>query len=360
MNSILIIEDEADLLENLSVFLTLEDYHTYTASNGKDGVNLAFEKLPDLIICDINMPEMDGYQTLKAIRANPSSSNIPFIFLTARSEKSDFRLGMELGADDFISKPYTEDEIINAVKSRLEKRSKLKQSFDKEMDELRQNFVSTLPHELKTPLSVILAYSDILKKNAADYDKDEISSMAQAINDAGKRLHRLSNNYIFYISLSEFNTIIDKTPDNATFAAHICLEQISETIREANNKNNRISIKLAPADIFIAKSYFEKIIEEILDNSIKFSNNNTDIYIESKIENKNYKICFTNTGVEFTKEQINKIGGFMQFNRKYVEQQGLGLGLAIVKKILEIYNGDMRIESFNGHTAVSIILPLYD
>ena len=121
MRSILLIEDNAELRENTAEILELANYKVTSAENGKVGIQKALENKPDLIICDVMMPELDGYGVLHLINKNPELSGIPFIFLTAKSERSDLRKGMEMGADDYITKPFTDIELLNAIESRFKK-----------------------------------------------------------------------------------------------------------------------------------------------------------------------------------------------------------------------------------------------
>ncbi|MDZ8259162.1 EAL domain-containing response regulator [Nostoc sp. ChiQUE01b] len=126
MPKILIIEDEEAVRENILDLLEAEDFETIAAANGRIGVNLAISEVPDLILCDMMMPEIDGYGVLTALRQDPSTATIPFIFLTAKSAKSDFRQGMDMGADDYITKPFTRAELLSAIMNRLEKYATLK------------------------------------------------------------------------------------------------------------------------------------------------------------------------------------------------------------------------------------------
>src|SRR3954468_20662231 len=119
--TILVIDDNNDIRENTAEILELAGYKTFTAENGKKGVELAIKEKPDIIICDIMMPELDGYGVLHLLRKNADTQNIPFIFLTAKIERTDFRKGMEMGADDYITKPFEEIELLNAIEIRLKK-----------------------------------------------------------------------------------------------------------------------------------------------------------------------------------------------------------------------------------------------
>lgn len=129
MRSILLIEDNTELRENTAEILELANYKVTSAENGKVGIQAALENKPDLIICDVMMPELDGYGVLHLINKNPELSGVPFIFLTAKSERSDLRKGMEMGADDYITKPFTDIELLNAIESRFKKSDIVKNSY---------------------------------------------------------------------------------------------------------------------------------------------------------------------------------------------------------------------------------------
>lgn len=138
MKKILLIEDNQNIRENTAEILELANYKVYTAENGKVGVETALECKPDLIICDIMMPVLDGYGVLHLIHKNPSLQNTPFIFLTAKTERADIRRGMELGADDYLTKPFMETELLTAIESRLRKVDLMKQEFSADLQGLDQ------------------------------------------------------------------------------------------------------------------------------------------------------------------------------------------------------------------------------
>lgn len=139
MKKILIIEDNTEVRENLAEILMLSNYDTIEAENGKVGVKQAIEHQPDLILCDVMMPELDGFGVLKILNKNPALMHIPFMFLTAKAEKTDFRKGMGLGADDYITKPFDDVELLDAIEMRLAKSAKL-QAVDNSDQGLRQFF----------------------------------------------------------------------------------------------------------------------------------------------------------------------------------------------------------------------------
>ena len=138
MQSILVIDDNQGIRENTAEILDLAGYKTFTAENGKEGVDLAMKNKPSLIVCDIMMPELDGYGVLHLVRKNEELKNIPFIFLTAKTERGDFRKGMEMGADDYITKPFDDIELLNAIEVRLKKAAILENQYAASIEGLNQ------------------------------------------------------------------------------------------------------------------------------------------------------------------------------------------------------------------------------
>ncbi len=137
MKKILLIEDNLEIRENTAEILELSGYNVVTAENGKIGVRLAKQEMPDLIICDIMMPELDGYGVLRILNQDPKMATIPFVFLTAKAEKSDFRKGMNLGADDYLTKPFEDSELMEVIEMRLKKSEQLNQVFENNEQGLR-------------------------------------------------------------------------------------------------------------------------------------------------------------------------------------------------------------------------------
>ena len=146
MKKILVIEDEPDTLDNLVLMLEMEGFKVFSAPNGRAGLKLAKREMPELILCDVSMPELDGYGVLEALRADPSTVSIPFIFLTAKGDKKDLRTGMNLGADDYLTKPAGADEVLSAIRARLDRHNEKEQAAMARV-ELKPNFESAKPLE---------------------------------------------------------------------------------------------------------------------------------------------------------------------------------------------------------------------
>ena len=365
MQKILIIEDQPDVRENIEAILELEDYETLIAENGEMGIEMAKNHQPDLILCDVMMPKLDGFGVVQALRQNPITSTIPLIFLTAKVDRLSLRQGMDLGADDYLTKPFTLDELINAVKARLSKQTLIQKDVNQELDKFRSNITRSLPHELLTPLNGILGMSDLLSNYYDTMDADEVQSCLADIKTSSERLHRLIQNFLLFAQLELFQSnpqqsqIWQNRLSKTTTNPVSIIEKITQNIAQQIGRTDDLQLSLKEANIRISEQDLQKITEEIVDNAFKFSVKGTPIIVESILENQNFILTVTNQGRGMSSEQIAQIGAYIQFERKLYEQQGSGLGLVIAKRMTELYNGELEIQStLNEKTIVSICLPL--
>lgn len=187
MQQILLIEDEPLIRDSLEDILKVEGYSLTTAANGQAGLKAVQQCLPDLIICDINMPEMNGYSVLEILRADLKTRNIPFIFLTARSSRADQRQGMDLGADDFLTKPFTVDELLQTIKARLARTAIMQAQYNAELDRsqslqqevqekgdlatLKAKLLDRVIEDFRTPLSNVNMALSMLERAQNDDDR---------------------------------------------------------------------------------------------------------------------------------------------------------------------------------------------
>src|SRR6478752_7156441 len=222
--------------------LTQKGYDVIEAGNGSIGIEVAQKELPDLILCDVNMEKVDGYLTLSSLRNEPVTASIPFILMTGLADNAGMRHGMELGADDYLPKPFTIDALYGAVEARLKKVQAVRQEADKKLADLRDNISLMLPHELRTPLNGILAYGEILASDAANLPPKEVAEMGQVIHDSGKRLEHLIENLLIYAQLEilgsdqqKINTLRSKqTVGAGALVERVAREQAEEARRSSD------------------------------------------------------------------------------------------------------------------------------
>ncbi|MBI1278155.1 MAG: response regulator [Anaerolineaceae bacterium] len=359
---ILVIEDADALRKDIIEMLTFEGFEVTGAPDGLEGVRSARAKRPDLIICDIMMPQMDGFGVLAELRKDGAGITIPFIFLTALSDKNEIRFGMNSGADDYLTKPFTAVELVSCVRQRLETKIERENLTKERLNELRENIILALPHELRTPLTGILGFSDILLMDANVMSSDKVAEMAQHIHSAAQRLYRLTENYVVYTQLEVLKTDSARVEAMRSFATvnpRSLIEDIA--YQRAQYYHREADLELSVNDdvaIQMIEDNLKKLIEELTDNAFKFSQPGTSVQLAGVLYDDYYQLTITDYGRGMSQSEIEHIGAFMQFGRKYFEQQGSGFGLAIVTRSVQLHNGKFQIESVpDQYTRVTIQLP---
>lgn len=361
MKKILIIDDEEWLREMMLLALRQRDFQVIEAENGEKGIETARKELPDLILCDVNMEKVDGYLTLSSLRSEPATASIPFILMTGLADQAGMRHGMELGADDYLPKPFTIEALYAAVDARLKKAKTVREEAERKLADLRDNISMMLPHEMRTPLNGILAYGEILAADAQSMAPREIAEMGQVIYDSGKRLERLIENFLIYAQLEllnsdpqNLNNVLRKqTPAPVPVIEKHAREQAAQAKRPDD-----LVLELANMPMPISSEYLGKIVEELVQNAFKFSSAGSRVRVTLADSDQHVALTVLDNGRGFSTEHITRVGAYMQFDRKLHEQQGLGLGLTIVRRLTELHGGTLVIQSEKGTgTSVSVRLP---
>ena len=362
MTNLLVIDDDHAVRVDLVDLLETEGFEVLSAENGRQGVQIARRSLPDLIICDIMMPELDGYGVLAELRRDAAAATIPFIFLTALADRSDVRQGMNRGADDYLVKPFPRSELLTAIATRLAKQAAYTQKTQTQLDNLRNSITLALPHELRTPLAGILGFSEILAEDGAVLPLEEIQSIGWSIYHSAQRLHDLILNFLLYAELTVATrepdvarSMKDATPcEGESVIAEVARQQARQDQREAD-----LQLDLEPATVRIGTAYLAKLIKEIGGNAFKFSRPGTSVNIRGRRQAAGYLVSIEDHGRGMTAAQIAEVGAYLQFERKRYEQQGQGLGLIIARWLAELHDGQLTIDSVYGAgSTVHISLPL--
>ena len=364
MKKILVIDDEAWLREMVQMALHQKGFDVVEAEDGASGIDMARRELPALILSDVNMEKGNGYQTLSALRSDPATAAIPFILMTGLADNAGMRHGMELGADDYLPKPFTIEVLYAAVEARLKKAEALRQEADKKLADLRDNISMMLPHELRTPLNGIMAYGEILAAEAATLPPAEVAEMGQVIFESGKRLERLVENFLIYAQIELLGADPQKVSTlrqkRTQFPARLIEERARAQARAAQRADDLI-LELADGPMPISEDYLAKIVEELAQNAFKFSEAGSPVRVALSDSPNGMALTVTDRGRGFSTKDITKVGAYMQFDRKLQEQQGLGLGLTIARRLTELHGGTLAIQSEQGSTTtVTVKLPQPD
>lgn len=362
MTKILLVEDDLDVRQNLQDLLEAEQFQVYVAENGLLALDVLENITPDLIICDVMMPGLDGPGLLKWITDDPNLASIPFIFLTAKADPADVREAMNIGADDYLTKPFTREQLLKTINSRLAKSNKVEKKYESQFDELRSNIAVSLPHELRTPLTGIMGFSEYLIENIESTTKEELKEYLTYIYNSGKRLNRLVENYIAFseLQIKRHNRNLKMGQlANKPLSVKEYLIQISQTVSYEHEREEDLEVKAEDIEINVAEKDFEKICVELIDNAFRFSKRGQKVHISCVPDGDFVEVSIRDHGHGMSNSQVGKLGGFVQIDRDKNEQQGSGLGFTIARHLIELLDGTMKIDSkVNFGTTVSFKIPI--
>jgi two-component system sensor histidine kinase/response regulator len=362
MNKILVIDDESWLREMIRLALEQQGFEVIEAMDSAQGVAQAREQMPDLILCDVNMDKAGaGYATLAKLREDATTAAIPFILMTGLADAAGMRHGMDLGADDYLPKPFKVDELYATVNARLRKVQTVREEAEKKLSLLRSQISLMLPHEMRTPLNGIISNAEMLAESADSLDPTTISEMSQEICQSGQRLERLIENFLIYAQLE----IVSTDPQSIHRLRSVKTTKPAELVRTAAigqaEKVGRLDdliLDLADAPLPMAEDYFKKIAVELVQNAFKFSESGLSVRVGLKATPEQVEFSVRDDGRGFSTEQISRVGAYMQFERKMQDEQGFGLGLAIARKLVELHGGELLIDSNPGlGSTVTVKLP---
>ncbi len=371
-NTILIVDDTP---ENIDILVELlEDFDKQVAINGKDALEIAWEYTPDLILLDIMMPEMDGYEVCEKLRANDKTKEVPIIFLTAKTQKEDIVRGFEVGGQDYITKPFDSRELMERVKTQLElknQREVLKNMNNileekvKErtaqvveannnleiannkllvLDKAKNNFLNLISHEIRTPLNGIIGSTFFLEDMIEDPELKEFVGM---LKESVDRLDRFSQTALEITQIQTRGSELEKDK----VRLNTIIKELIETLQDkAELKGVKLFAKLVDMDIvFGVEDSLKKSFKEIICNAIKFSNDNETVEIASEVQENRLKISISDIGEFIPPEKIEEITKPFGLANDHYDQH-TGLGLSLVKSVLEIHDADMKIESSEEKT----------
>jgi len=359
---LLVIDDEEWLREMVRMALTDRGYLVLEAADGATGIEMARRELPDLVLCDVRMERVDGYLALARLREDPKTAGIPFILMTGMADAEGMRHGMELGADDYLPKPFTLDALFAAVEARLKKARLAREQAEASLTALRDNISLMLPHEMLTPLNGMLPYAELLETAADSLSPAEIAEMGGTIKASTLRLLGLVNHFLTYVRLE----IAAADPAQAAALRAATLPDAEAVIggqarqvAQAAGREADLRLKLVPATLPMTAGHLATLVHECVENAAKFSPPGTAIEVALHLDEIGRpRLSITDGGAGLTPEQIASIGAYMQFGRRTREQQGAGLGLIIARRICELHGARLEISSEPGKGAeVRVLFP---
>lgn len=325
---LLLVEDEKELQENLKDILEIHDFEVIVADNGL----IALQQLEshdnfDLVVSDILMPKMDGFELLSKVRNELKMINLPFIFLTAKAEKEDLRKGMEFGAEDYLTKPVASKDLINAINTAINKKNKRDEWIKYRIDGVLKEERNVKYHELRTPLFGVMSILELLTSSIEAFDINQIKELLTKAHESSRRLNESLLNLARYGNLS---VIIPKKEDI------ISIHDKVKWILHLSGKGHDLEILADDFSVHFDPEFFDIILNELINNAKKFASDQ-----HFKVTLKEQKITFSNRQNFFDNAQEVKILPFSQIKRNYFEQQGLGLGLFLSQAYAHMHDAEI-------------------
>jgi two-component system sensor histidine kinase/response regulator len=329
---ILVIEDDPAIRATLIDILELNNYRVVHAANGAEGFALARSARPDVILTDLSMPTLDGFTLIAALRAEESTRPIPVIIISASVEPERMRRGMDLGAEDFIVKPFTEEQVLRSIRARLEKKALL--------DEL-DAFSHTVAHDLKNPIAVLTMSAELLRMTWESNDAATNQKRLAAIEANAKRLGNIVDELLVLAGVQR--QTVQLRPVEMESVVQEALDRMENLVQQSQAKiENPSQWPVA----FGHAPWITEIWANYLSNAVKYGGSPPSVRLGADLDSKNNTVRFwvQDNGAGLTEEQRSRL--FLQFSRvTETRAKGHGLGLSIVRRITDKLGGRAGVDS---------------
>ncbi len=365
--TILFVEDNDDLRKNAALVLDLEGYTVQVARDGQEALDILDDGFrPDLIVSDIMMPRLNGYDFFQAVRQQDHLRAVPFIFLTARGSRKDISTGRMLGADDYLTKPFDPSEFLIAIQTRLQRAADMRAQANSNLSEARRHLVELLSHELKTPLTYVtggfaLLAEEIKRQAEAAANQDVLVSL-DLIQNGTQRLNRLAEQMVVYSQI--LSGMLDQQiqtrgePHNLLFLVNDALATLI-TLANTHHTTFEQDIPEESLMVFGVQQLLIAAFGEIIRNAIQYAPPDSTIQLVMKRDHDWAVFSVIDQGYGIALEdQLDIWEVLIQSDRDQQEQQGAGMGLPIAKGIIEAHHGTVELQSvLNEGTQVTVRLP---
>lgn len=369
MYRVLLIEDEYHLLENLAENLTFEGFEVYTAENGWAGVKAALEHQPDIVVCDLMMPELDGHGVLLELRSRPSTSDIPFIFLTARAGLDDMRIGMNLGADDYLAKPCPHDTLVNTINARMAKYNESAGRYERTMEiletaltqeyessQLKTRLLSMVAHDLRTGLTSILSSEQLIKNYQQKLSPERHLNYLLRIE---RNVHQMLTMLDDLLMVGEQQAGRVVTQIEQFDLRHLSRDIISD-LSSMYGDTHPIEFMAQNGNTMIEADprYISRILMNLLGNAYKYSEEGTTITVTIRLQDDTIQLIVEDRGIGIPTDDLEGLFDLYKRAGNVGGVRGKGIGLAVVKQAVDMHHGTIEVESAESvGTTFTITLP---
>ncbi len=369
MVKIVVIEDEADIANRVGTWLEAEGYQVTSAINGRLGLEAIYQEIPDLIVCDIAMPEMSGHEVLIEVRSTRNLNHIPFVFLTASGDRDDVRKGMNLGADDYLSKPVTQLEVVNAIRSRLYKQATqdrqtqnltnlLNTAFTEEREKrlLKSRMIALFSHDFRNPLAAVLASSNIIRNYGGQLSPERKVLHLDRIDGSVHLLIQMLDDMMAVAELEDGQ--FQYVPHLIDFSLFV--DVITEEFRLIDQDDHILTVHSALEGLVEADpKLLRQILSNLISNALKYSPVHSEVSLTLSHDDNRINLRVHNWGVGIAEKSLPHVFDPFYRAENVATVKGTGLGLSIVKQCVECHNGRVSVVSPAGEGTTFVVdLPL--
>lgn len=370
--TILIVDDEPKNLQVLGNILKIHKFKIALASNGTEALELAMELRPDLILLDVMMPQMDGFEVCKKLKSDTIFSNTPVLFITALDDSESVVKGFEIGATDYITKPFNSKILISRILTHLQLALKTREleslnqhleqkvaerTFElekantelKKLDELKTEFLSIISHEIRTPLNGIMGFTQLISRTIKD---DNIQRYIEALNKSAIRLERFSTNALEYTYLRSGKYKIKKVETDIIQLVNQTIEELKPKILD---KKIQFNTQMQGSKLLtVDQSLIIKTLYSVLDNAVKYSPNESTIQISTRNLVSRFEIIVTDKGKGFSDKALNHLFKAFSPGELFINENE-GIELALANLAMLNHNGEISIKNLENGASVSLI-----
>ena len=342
---ILVAEDDPLIREITEDTLRSAGYRVVSVEDGQEALEALPRVRPDLILSDVRMPRCDGFELLRRVRRDHDHRTTPFIIMSAKAESSDQRMGMSLGADDYVLKPYLPVDLLKTIEVRMARVALVNDRLSHQ-----QRFLTrVLPHELRTPLSGIIGYADLmvlLGESGDTLTAKELVDYGPNIGRSGQRLLGVAKNFALWAWLESAKH--EPTPDGVAklrktqITTEVLRRWCEDSVAQYGRADD-LEIACQVATVMVPEEGLERVIANLVENALKFSLPGERVLVKIVESAQTCEIQVTDYGRGMSEEDLAKFGVMRQFNREKYEQQGLGMGLALAQNFARLGGGDFTL-----------------
>ena len=359
---VLFAEDDDMIREVTTMALRREGYDVVAVNDGAEAIAALPILNPDIIISDVRMPICDGFAFLQHVRREPRFSLTPFIIISARADTADQRMGMSLGAEDYVTKPFQPEDLLKTMAIRLERATTIRR-----LQQEQQRFLCrVLPHELRTPLVGIMGYSELLTQiggSGETLGASQLLDFGENLLRSGKRLLKLTEDISLWAWLEGQSLALREGKQADLVAQDVVPAQLEHACRLCESDHGRggdLTFRTDPGRIRCLEDGFTQVVQNLVENAFKFSLPGKPVVVSGGVSGDYYLIEIIDRGRGMKPEQVTQISTMRQFDRERFEQQGLGMGLAIARAFAELSGGRLELapNADGGGLAARFWIPL--